>query len=215
MHIHKAGKGLTFVFLGASTALSACATPNYNLGARQLGNLNTGSVPQTDNMNWDGHDIARPACVAQDGTPVRYLIDESPFSYKIHDEDDIDMIEFAYDSGLPYDQGAYIHMNVFFMLMMSKESRVLVAAHECAHHALGHTNLAAHASPDIVRAEAEADCAAVQIMQNQYGYKREDVLKALEIFRNPFITASVSPDDREHGGLETRYKRSLTCLAPT
>jgi hypothetical protein len=112
-------------------------------------------------------------------------------------------------------RGPLVQINAdYFNAATPLISQRFFAAHECAHHSLGHIaaigELARQNQPlypqDIQRMELEADCAAARNIQDGYGYKPEDIV-------NTLLTAPAS-DRFTHFSNEVRTDNVKNCLAP-
>jgi hypothetical protein len=158
--------------------------------------------------------LPMPVCIANDGTQVQYIVDsvsefDSPFAYKSTGSPD-DIAANA-EEGLPGAAGAYIVYNLAFMKSLSRESQAFVAAHECVHHKLGHTDVQQPSLEQVQESEKQADCEAVRIMHNSYGMNTNSIRAGIRRFFTSAIFEG-SEEDIEHGSGTERYKLTLQCI---
>lgn len=156
-------------------------------------------------------DRVLPACVARDGTVVQYVstrTDDTPYAYKM-----IPGI-LPPEADIPAAPGAYIVIPAPFAAQMKNLMMAFVVAHECAHHALGHTEDSTYAGNDadlMRRFEAEADCAAVGIMRVKYGLSDKETMQGVEGFFR-FLASQYDNDTTIHGSAAERHARALSCM---
>lgn len=156
-------------------------------------------------------DQTLPVCKARDGAIVQYVSNRSqgsPYAYTIEPG------LIPPENNVPATPGAYIVLPDAFSAQMTSLMMKFIIAHECAHHRLGHTVDGSYAGHDIelMRTfEAEADCAAVQIMRRHYGMTEKDVIAGTEQFFR-FLAEDTENDPTIHGTAVERHARALSCL---
>ncbi len=156
-----------------------------------------------------------PACHTADGETVQFVANrkfEVAFAYRVHASQKENVAELKAD-GLPYAVGAYVIYNPRLLRAMPPETQKNVFAHECSHHALGHTDDVNPTQEEATRGEAEADCNAVKIMRDGYNMSAAAIKRGLEVFRTGPESRMTAEQAGEHDIGALRYERSLRCLA--